>query len=257
MKKILRYIGLSVGILLACSGGAVLYFSQFYVVPIMTYHQIEATTNPKMDTVTPRSFEQQMSFLRKYKYNVISFEEYVSGARHGKSFPKNTVIIHFDDGYLNNYTEAFPILKKYNLPAMCFIVSDMVGQDLLFVDWKQVREMDSNGFHIGSHTRRHSYLPSLSHQDALDEIAGSKRIIEEKLGRPVDYFVYPSGGFSDSVKDIVISAGYKAAGTTNRGRDRLNKDMFELNRIRIKDSDHGFILWAKLSGYYNIFRSPR
>lgn len=255
MKKLLRYIGL-VGIaLLLCLGIAYVFLSRFYVVPIMVYHKIEEPAT--LDAVTPKSFERQMNFIKKNNYNVISFDEYVEGTTQGRKFPKNSIVIHFDDGFLNNYTVAFPVLKKYNFPAMCFIISDFIGNNPVLMNWDQVREMDANGFHIGAHTRRHAYLPSLTKEQAIDEIVGSKQMIEAKLGKPVDYFVYPVGGFNDDIKKIVINAGYKAAGTTNRGRQRFNQDLFELNRIRIKDTDHGIVLWAKLSGYYNIFRSTR
>ena len=240
-------------------GIATLIFTFFlrdrYVVPIITYHNVTDGKNA-LNNVTPASFAVQMKFLKKHYYNVISFDDYVLGTKKGRAFGRNTVVIHFDDGYEDNYTNAFPILKTYRFPASIFIVSDSVGTPN-FITWDQIKEMEKHDIEFGSHTRRHAYLPDVSYELAVDEIVNSKKIIEDRLGHPIKYFVYPSGGFSESVEGIVMNAGYEAAATTNRGTDTFNRNLFELNRVRIKDKDNSFVLWAKVSGYYNLFRRPR
>jgi len=111
---------------------------------------------------------------------------------------------------------------------------------------------------IGSHTRHHAYLPELSRKEQEDEIKKSKWKLERNLGKRIEYFSYPIGGFSELIKKLVKEAGYKGACATNRGYDRLNKDVFELNRVRFSDNDNrDDILWIKLSGYYNLFREAR
>lgn len=228
-----------------------------YVVPILTYHNVSPEyLESALNNVRPESFDRQMTFLKKYQYNVMSFDQYVQGVKAGKTFSRNSVIIHFDDGFEDNYFHAYPILKSYHFPASIFLISDSVGLDN-FLKWDQIKIMEKNGIDFGAHTRRHAYLPDARVDVANDEIRGSKRIIEEKLGHAIKYLVYPSGGFNDGVKKIVMEAGYHAAATTNRGRDPLNRDLFELNRIRIKDSDNTVTMWAKASGYYNLFRKSR
>jgi peptidoglycan/xylan/chitin deacetylase (PgdA/CDA1 family) len=228
-----------------------------YVVPILTYHNVNPDhTKGMLNTVTPKNFAHQMKFIKAHGYNVISFEDLVDGMKRGRAFARNTVVIQFDDGYEDNYTYAFPVLKTYGFPAMVFLISDKVGK-LGYLTWDQVKEMESYDFKAGAHTRNHEYLPNLSREQAIEEIAGSKKIIEKNLGHSIDYFCYPSGGFSDEVKGIVAESGYKAAVTTNRGKDRFNRDLYELKRVRAKDSDGAFVLWAKLSGYYNLFRKAK
>lgn len=227
-----------------------------YVVPILTYHHVSDHKKYVLNNVTPKSFAWQMKFLKKHGYNVISFDDYIEGVEKGHLFARNTAVIHFDDGYEDNYAHAFPVLKHYKFPAMVFLVSDVVGTKG-FLTWDQVKEMEASGFKAGAHTRRHVYLPKASLDVARDEIAGSKKMIEEHLGHSIDYFVYPSGGFTEDVEGMVREAGYKAASTTNRGQDRFNRNLYELNRIRVKDSDHVLAFWAKLSGYYNLFRERK
>jgi peptidoglycan/xylan/chitin deacetylase (PgdA/CDA1 family) len=228
-----------------------------YVVPILTYHHVGIPSGKwRLNTVSESSFEYQMSFMKRHGFNVISFNDLVEGIKQGHEFARNTVVIQFDDGYEDNYTYAFPVLKKYGFPAIVFLVSDKVGTPD-FLTWDEVREMEKYGFMAGAHTRHHVYLPRASTNILLDEIAGSKKIIEEHLGHPIDYFAYPSGGFTEEVKRMAKEAGYKAAVSTNRGKDRFNVDLYELKRIHMNNTDNqysGLIMWIKLSGYYNLFR---
>ncbi len=228
-----------------------------YVVPVMTYHNVsDAVSGDSLNNVTPKSFAWQMKFLKRHRYHVISFDDLVDGLKKGRVFARDTVVIQFDDGNEDNYTNAFPVLKKYHFPAMEFLVSDKVGTPG-FLTWDQVREMDAKDFKAGAHTRHHVYLPDVSPDVVRDEIFGSKKIIEKHLGHGIDYFCYPFGGFKEEVQGVVQEAGFKAAVTTNRGEDRLNRDLFALRRVHIKNGDNTLILWAKLSGYYNFFRKSK
>ncbi|MBZ0165167.1 MAG: polysaccharide deacetylase family protein, partial [Candidatus Omnitrophica bacterium] len=170
---------------------------------------------------------------------------------------RKTVVLTFDDGYADNYTNAFPLLKKYNFPATFFISTEKVGLPG-YVTWDQLREMAAAGISIGSHAVRHEYLPDLSRQRIIEEVRESRRILEQQLGMPVLNFSYPVGGFNDEIKSLVRQAGYQSAVTTNRGFDRFNHDVFELNRVTMDDEDVlGPVRWAKFSGYYNLFRKSR
>ncbi len=241
-----------------------------YVVPILMYHSVSsANTNPdnilfrhpdvrtQLNVVSPKLFDRQMDFLEDNGYHVIPLEDFIEGNNARKKFPHNTVVITFDDGYMDNYTNAFPILKKYHFPATIFLISDYVGKKPNLLNWEQVKEMGRYGISFGSHTRHHAYLPEMSQEQMKDEIIGSKRIIEKNLGRPVYYFAYPTGGFNEQIKAIIALAGYKAAFTTNRGYDRFDIDPYELNRIHINNWDNEISLKGKLSGYYNLLRKSK
>jgi peptidoglycan/xylan/chitin deacetylase (PgdA/CDA1 family) len=234
----------------------VLWIRGQYVVPILMYHHVRPSPVKDLNNSSPLAFEKQMAFLKKYNYNVLSLDEYFTIKKSAGTFPRNSVVITFDDGYDNNYTNAFPILKKYNFPATIFVISDYVDHES-FLTWKQIQEMSREGFTIGSHTRQHSYLPNVLDEESHNQIVGSKRIIEEKLGKKVNYIAYPTGGFTQAVKDIAKSAGYVAAFTTNRGKDKSNQDLYELKRIRVNNKDSLLTLYAKFSGYYNVFRATK
>jgi peptidoglycan/xylan/chitin deacetylase (PgdA/CDA1 family) len=229
-----------------------------YVVPILMYHKIAKPNSPaELNLVSPRSFERQMAFLKENGYQVISLDVLIDGMKRARLFKGNVVVITFDDGYDDNYTSALPILVKYDFSATVFMISDFVGTPG-FVTWDQLKLMDQAGIKIGSHTRHHVYLPDVTDEATLeDEIVNSKKILEKNLGRPVDDFSYPSGGFSEHIVSVVKKAGYKGACATNRGYDRFNLDYYQLNRIRVNDDDSNLVLWAKVSGYYNLFRKSK
>jgi peptidoglycan/xylan/chitin deacetylase (PgdA/CDA1 family) len=246
-----------VSVFILVSVGYTFWLRDRYVVPILTYHHVGIPSGKwRLNTVSSASFEYQMDFIKRHGFEVISFDDLVEGIKKGHEFTRNTVVLQFDDGYEDNYKYAFPILKKYGFPAMVFLVSDKVGTPD-FLTWDEVKEMERYNFLAGAHTRHHLYLPRLSMAKAQDEISGSKQVIEDHLGHSINYFSYPSGGFSVDIKRMVREAGYKAAVTTNRGKDRFNVDLYELKRIHMNNTDDqysGLILWVKLSGYYNLFR---
>ena len=253
MKAILRIILALLMAMAILIGGYSIWLSDKYVVPIIMYHSIDYPHHLSGVVVSPENFQRQLKYLKKHRYNVISLEALVKAITEKRKLPKNSVVITFDDGYEDNYTYAFKYLKEFNFSATIFVITDLIGKEG-YLTWDQLREMEGYGITIGSHTTSHMYLPGtpLSWQEY--QIKESKSMLEGKLGHPIDYFAYPSGGFSDGTKDIVQGAGYQAACTTNRGNKRFNEDIYELKRIRFKDKDSALAMWGKLSGYYNFFR---
>jgi len=210
-------------------------------------------------SVSAERFEQQMAYLKKNAYTVISLDTLVDGIRAGKKFPRKTVVITADDGNRTTYTNAYPVLKKYGFPATFFLITSALDVNDHFLRWEEAREMSRGGISFGSHTQRHSFLPDVVAPEVLwDEIAGSKDIIEKELGVPVMYFCYPKGGFTEEAKTVVKKAGYKAAVTTNRGKDFSNeRDLYELHRISVRERDLSWKWWFKLSGYYHSFKKAK
>ncbi len=229
----------------------------FYAAPILMYHHVAVTDTPKPDTVSPERFAWHMAYLKEHNFRVVPLDHLIGMVHSGQAVLANTVAITFDDGYEDNYTGAYPILRGQQFPATFFVSSDLVNTDG-YLSTRQMKEMIDAGMEIGSHTRRHSYLPGLSPEQQKDEIFESKRRLEEILGVEVAYFAYPSGGFSDGIKQMVKDAGYKGACTTNRGRERFNRDVYELNRVRLSDKDDRLdYLWMKFTGLYNLFRENK
>jgi len=236
------------------------YVSPKYVVPVLMYHHIDDGGESSSLSVSCDNFKSQMRFLSSHGYNVISLREFIEAKTKKDSLPRNTVVITFDDGYEDNYSAAYPILKEYNLPATIFVIVDSIGQQG-YLSYDQIKEMRSSRIiDVGSHTLRGDYLPGQSKKELKSQIGVSKKILESKLKERIDFFCYPVGGFSPQIQQIVRQYGYTAACATNRGyaQTYLNDDLFALKRIKVKDSfGNLFVFRAKLSGYYNLFRKVK
>jgi len=252
-RKIFR-IFLAAFAALVISGG--LWLSCQYTVPILMYHHIAVNSDERVDTVTPENFAAQMAYLYQHHYHVLTIDEYISALIEKRPLPRKTVVLTFDDAYDDNYFNAFPILKQYDFAWTLFIPSDFIDTPG-YLSLDQIKEMMHHGMTVGSHSRRHVYLLDITDLESLDdEIAQSKRILEEALAASVNFFSYPIGGFNDAIIGDLQKAGYTGAVTTNRGNFR-NKNRWALTRIKVKDKDAGLRFRAKLSGFYNIVRTPK
>jgi len=257
MEKIIKR-ALITSMVLVLVSSAVYFFwlSPRYTVPILMYHHFGNEESTLF--VTPENFSRQMDYLKRRNYHVISLTELVRGIESNKKFPHNTVVITMDDGYKDNYTCAYPVLKKYGFPATIFIIPGRMKTENGFMSWQDVKSVLRDKILIGSHTQNHVFLPSVKEKSVLwDEIKGSKNEIENMTGTRVDHFCYPIGFYTDEVKKVVEEAGYMSACSTNRGGYRFNEDVYQLNRVKVTNSDTNkpFSFIAKLSGYYNLFRS--
>lgn len=228
-----------------------------YVVPIIMYHRIDDNAHISCLSVCPESFERQMRFLKKCDYNVVKLEEIPDLIRN-KKIPRKTIAITFDDGYENNYTCAYPVLKALGLPATIFIVPALIGRDG-YLTWDQVIEMsESSVISIGSHAMTHAYLPDLAEQKLEIETSDSKRAIESHIRKKIFSFSYPTGGFNDYVRDKVEKAGYTIAVATNPGRNYPKHDLFAMKRLRISQtSDSLLVFWIETSGFYTLIKEHR
>jgi peptidoglycan/xylan/chitin deacetylase (PgdA/CDA1 family) len=210
---------------------------------IICYHCVKDEGNPNLRPAKVADFENQMQYLTKV-YNPISLERMALHIQNGTSMPSKSIAITFDDGYQDNYENAYPILRKYNIPATFFLTTSFIGtgeiprwdkayytaKKKLMLSWKQVQEMSSNGFSFGSHTITHPFLTRIPRKQAQKEIHLSKDIIEQQIGVHVTTFSYPSGNFDSDIKRIVKDAGYSAAVSTIPGYNSMHDDVHALKR---------------------------
>ncbi len=228
-----------------------------YHIPILGYHRIGAFRSDHVPTISAAAFERQLALLAALRYRVLSLEQIARIVERGERMPRHSVVITFDDGYVETYTIAWPLLKRHHFSAAVFITPNEVNTPG-FITWEQAAEMSRDGIVIGSHTLRHSYLPLVPPDRVAEELSESKRVIEERIGRPVKFLSYPVGGFTRQIQQQAQQAGYAAACTTNRVASLNGPDQFALRRIKITERDAIVPLFlAKLSGYYDLFRQLR
>jgi glycosyltransferase involved in cell wall biosynthesis/peptidoglycan/xylan/chitin deacetylase (PgdA/CDA1 family) len=209
---------------------------------ILGYHAFGAPGERASRYVLPgRRFDRQLAWLRRRGYNVITLGEYVEYRAGHRLPPPKTLVITIDDGYLDTATVARPILERHGLSATLFLTStdaDAARQDPALharslLEPSAARELLGERFEIGSHTRTHPDLTTLSEADAWREIADSKLELESALGRPVTALAYPFGAANEAVRGMAQRAGYAAARGTQPGRNRPSTPSYDLRWLEI------------------------
>ena len=161
----------------------------------------------------------------------MSIDEFYEALINQGPVPENPVLITFDDGYIDNYTADWPILKQYGFTATFFIITQYVNPSRM--DWEQLIELIGQGNSIGSHTVNHYDLSTLSAAQQKKEIDDSKGILEDKLGIPIKAFCFPSGKYNCTTLKLLSESGYSLGFTTKSGRVHSGDDSFLLKRVRI------------------------
>jgi peptidoglycan/xylan/chitin deacetylase (PgdA/CDA1 family) len=239
-------------VILILSVGYSVFNRVTYIPAVLMYHSVVSGQAENNLSVSTFAFDRQMNFLKKHHYRVVFIKQLAAMIREKRKIPHNTVAITFDDGWKDNYTNAYPILKKYELPANIFLTINEIGRPDR-VSWDEVSIMLGSGLiDFGSHTLDHLYLKDVKSDSELKrQIFGSKKVLEQKIQRPVEGFCYPIGAFTPRIRQLVIDAGYKFATTVSPGKKYADQDLFALKRVKITEkSNNMFIFWAKVSGHY-------
>jgi len=219
---------------------------------IMMYHMISKQlpkTKKSGLRVSPEMFERHLKYFSDNNWSFIKMSELLEHDTQEK-----VVAITFDDGYEDNYSEAFPLLKKYNACATLYLVidrhqndwsakknpkhnkGDLAKKSKLSDD--QVEEMVASGiFELGGHTYSHPFLPNLSVEDKEHEMISSKSFLETKFNTNISSFAYPFGIYSSADVDIIKASNFISAVTTNEGA-ASSDSIYELKRIKASGKDN-------------------
>lgn len=215
------------------------------VIPILMYHSISAAGAPgfRRFTLHPNLFAAQMVYLREQGYNTLSVAALVTALRQ-KSLPQKPVVLTFDDGFLDFYTTALPILKQHNAAASLFIPTGYLGGTSLWlkdigegerplISRGQLVEIANAGVDCGAHTHSHCHLDMVDPTRGRREISQSKEIIEQIIGQAVTTFAYPYGHHHAEARQWVVDAGFQAACAVRNALSHSDDDLFALARITV------------------------
>ncbi|MDQ6919811.1 MAG: polysaccharide deacetylase family protein, partial [Candidatus Dormibacteraeota bacterium] len=211
-------------------------------VPILMYHYIRVPPDPGSDhlgwglSTSPDDFRQQMDYLDSNGFHPITLTQLRAYLAGNHSLPDKPVVLTFDDGYTDVYTQAFPVLKQHHFTGVAYIVSGFVGRSGSNVMPEQVREMDAYGIEIGAHTVSHADLTKAGGTLAA-EVGGSKAALEALVGHPVLDFCYPAGRYDAAVVQAVFAAGFESATTTQPGTVHSLDDRFTWTRVRVSGGE--------------------
>ncbi len=216
----------------------------FQTIPILTYHRFAENCSSPL-CMPSRTFERQMRYLKENGYHVITADELLAFLEYRQGLPQKSVLITMDDGYRSVYNIAYPILKKYGYKATLFVYTRFVGVSKMAITWDQLKEMKANGFSIGSHTINHSDLtqPKADETEQAhvarikEELYGSKKIIDQKLGQNTYFLAYPFGYYDQRSIQFSRRAGYKMAMSVKRGGNAFFANPLTLKRDQILKKD--------------------
>ena len=175
-------------------------------IPILLYHdfvlQVPESDPDDFNYInTPEGFEENIKTLLESGYTFLSFQELNDVYYHKKKLPKKPILITLDDGYYSNYKYVFPILKKYQVKASIFIVTDNIGKTVdgkKYLTWKQCRTMQDSGLvEIFSHSSKHVFYDRLPVSELRNDVRDSYQVIEKHLGKQsLKIFAYPYGAYT-------------------------------------------------------------
>ena len=242
--------------------------------PILMYHSISDDLEPAASayykTATgPEIFRQHMRHLVEQGYRPIDLSSAAEWLRHGGSLDEKTVVITFDDGFRNFYTEAFPVLQTHGFTATVFLPTAFIRDDRCSfkgtecLTWNEVRELRKGGMSFGSHTMNHFRLVDLPWNEIRREVHDSRTEMEQQLRERITTFAYPFAfpqnqkQFTKSFCNLLAETGYTCCATTELGRVQLGDDPYRLKRLPINSLDDIALFRAKLEGGYDWMALPQ
>jgi peptidoglycan/xylan/chitin deacetylase (PgdA/CDA1 family) len=210
-------------------------------VPILMYHYLSvppaSTDRFRLDlSVTPDHFREQLAWLKTEGFETISLYELLSALNTGSpDLPERPIILTFDDGYRDNYQNAFPLLKEFGYSATFFILTDVTDRsEQGYLTWEMLREMSNAGMDIEVHGREHFDFSNRNHDWLVFHLLGPMQTIEANLGYTPRFIAYPSGSYDSQAIAVAQELGYWGGITTHYGRLHSGGNPFELQRVRVR-----------------------
>lgn len=232
---------------------------------ILTYHHIQEPPrggeNPGL-FVPPASFERQLAWLKQSGTPVLSLDALGEKlTRDPSACRERAAVITFDDGYLNNWSHALPLLRRHGFTATFFVTTGWIGanspQGHPVMTAEQIRELADAGMTIGSHTVSHPWLARIPPHEAKRELEESKARLEAITGRKVLWLCYPSGSFNPAVEDIAREAGYAGACSVIRDNRMHAGQMFHLPRAMVMHDTSMPRFRYLFSGLYHLLHARK
>lgn len=213
---------------------------------ILMYHHINYKA--KRLSVKPEILDAQIKYLLDQGYQFIRLSDaFKTFAVTSSTRPyEKTLVLTFDDGYRDFYLNAYPVLKKYNVPAGLYVINQDIGRPGN-VTWEMIKQLDKEGLvEIGVHTVNHKPLGKLKPDSAYYQMSKSKELLEKSLNHQVNTIVYPFGSFNSNVKKQAKEIGFIGAASVYFGDRPSGKDLYAWRRVMITNSDIGAVLLRKM-----------
>ena len=208
-------------------------------VPILMYHYISAPPSAQDRiryglSVPPEMFDAQLKLLHDNGFTTITLRDVYGYLAVGTPLPEKPIVLTFDDGYIDNYTNAFPILQKYGMTGTFFVLTGKADTgDPAYLTWDEIQTMSNAGMDMQLHARDHLDMRNRSYDWLVFQIIGGRQSIEGHTGKPVIFMAYPSGKYDANVVRFLKDTNFWAAVTTAYGTQHTLNDALIWDRVRI------------------------
>lgn len=234
-------------------------------IPILMYHKVvpQALPGPHQTFITTDQFDSHLIFFKSQGFTTMTFEElsqFRKQERPLSEFPKKPIIITFDDGYQNNLQNALPLLLRYKMKAVFFLLADLNIKANVWdqetmplmtaIERQQLAQSDSE---IASHGFCHERITNMTENEALYELQGSRQSLEKEFSRKISTFAFTYGDTHAISARLAEDAGYEYAVNTDRGGLHLEEDPYQVFRINIFPKDGVPQLKKKTSTWYRKY----
>ena len=199
---------------------------------LLLYHGF-SDEGPQSTNTSPAVFEKHLESLYENGYKVLPLGEVIEGLKMQGMLPKKCVSLTADDGFLSLYTNAYPLLAKYQMPMSVFVSTESIDKKYtLMLTWQQLREM-SDLVDVYNHSVKHLHLVEQNVEVVRSEITQAQQRIEQELGVEEKFFAYPYGEFDEETYRLVSDLGYvgfgQHSGAISRNSDFLNLPRFSMS----------------------------
>lgn len=235
-------------------------------VPILMYHRIASIPGDR-NALPPNKFAEQLSYLARNGFTTITPKMLFTAYTEGIPLPKKPILLTFDDGYVDNYTEAMPLLKHYKMNAVVFPIANWIGKDNNWenfhkkptktMTWNELSAWRDNGLQIEGHTFNHPFLTNCTQEQLCIELSDSRAVLESNLQMPIDFLCYPYGFFNTETVSAVKAAGYKGAFAIFDHVSLWKLNLYALPRIPIPSHQSMWEFRLKVSSLHLLFVAMR
>lgn len=203
-------------------------------IPVLNYHSIRDEAVNEV-TLSTDMLRKQLEYIHNEQYYTLSLDEFNNFILNKSPIPQKSILITFDDGYMDNYINAFPILKELKMHATIFcIASELDGS--YYLSESAIKDMSNNGIDIASHTMNHKHLSQLNYSEQVNELKKSKSKLESIVSKNITTVAFPFGDYNNDTINAAMSCGYNIAFTTHKGFCNKDSSPLKLNRIYISSN---------------------
>ncbi len=212
---------------------------------ILGYHQIREINNTdtekeKLFITSPKVFEEEMKYLKDNNYTSISITDYINHLKNKTYIPKKSIILTFDDGYVSQFENAYPILKKYNMKATFFIYKDCIDKYPVCMKSSELKEMTDNGMMLANHTAHHAFLTEYKDKTIKKEVEDNQEYLEKISNTNIEKILaYPYGVTDERIIEILKDLNYAGAVGVSFYAKNV-KDIYNLPRYLLGNNNQNF-----------------